>query len=224
MTEQINKTVLIVDDDRVFLDSLEQFLLQRGYHCKVVGDAESALRIIKDFSLDVVVADIVMPGKDGIQLMQEAKTRKPELDFIFMTGYSYDHSYVEIINAGAADYITKPFEMMELIARIERIEREKRLVRELKDTNARLQETVEQVNQMMDEVRQTAKAKSNLLADISHEIRTPLTGILGFADILLATDIDEEQYNYARNIRMSGEVILSLINDFLDSAKVEAGR
>lgn len=224
MTDHLNKTVLIVDDDRVFLDSLEQFLLQRGYHSKVAWDADSALRIIKDFSLDVVVADIVMPGKDGIQLMHEAKTLVPDLDFIFMTGYSYDHSYVEIINAGAADYITKPFEMMELVARIERIEREKRLVRELRNTNSRLKQTVEQVNAMMEDISQTSRAKSNLLADISHEIRTPLTGIMGFTDILLATQLDPEQTNYARNIRMSGEVILSLINDFLDSAKVEAGR
>ena len=224
MTDHLNKTVLIVDDDRVFLDSLEQFLLQRGYHSKVAWDADSALRIIRDFTLDVVVADVVMPGKDGIQLMHEAKSLVPDLDFIFMTGYSYEHSYVEIINAGAADYITKPFEMMELVARIERIEREKRLVQELRSTNARLKETVDQVNAMMEDVRQTAKAKSNLLADISHEIRTPLTGILGFTDILLATEMDPEQASYAKNIKMSGEVILSLINDFLDSAKVEAGK
>ncbi|MFW6237190.1 MAG: response regulator, partial [Desulfosudaceae bacterium] len=224
MTDHLNKTVLIVDDDRVFLDSLEQFLLQRGYHSKVAWGADSALRIIRDFTLDVVVADVVMPGRDGIQLMHEAKSLVPDLDFIFMTGYSYDHSYVEIINAGAADYITKPFEMMELVARIERIEREKRLVQELRSTNARLKETVDQVNAMMEDVRQTAKAKSNLLADISHEIRTPLTGILGFTDILLATELDPEQANYAKNIKMSGEVILSLINDFLDSAKVEAGK
>ncbi|MDY6824767.1 MAG: response regulator [Thermodesulfobacteriota bacterium] len=223
MADQFSKTVMIVDDDRVFLDSLEQFLLQRGYHCKTAWDADSAMKIIRDFTIDVVVADVVMPGKDGIQLMHEAREVWPDLDFVFMTGCANDYSYVDIINAGASDYITKPFDMMELIARIERIEREKRLVVELKNTNKRLHHTVRQVNEMMSEVKQSARAKSNLLANISHEIRTPLTGILGFTDILTATALDNEQMEYAKNIKMSGEVILSLIDDFLDSSKIEAG-
>ncbi len=223
MTGQFNKTVLVVDDDRMFLDSLEQFLLQRGYYCKSARDADSALKIIRGAAIDVVVADVVMPGKDGIQLMNEAKSVLPDMDFIIMTGHSGEHSYVEIINAGASDYLVKPFEMLELVARIERIEREKKLVKELQNTNKRLMETVSQVNRMMNEVRQTAQAKSNLLANISHEIRTPLTGILGFTDILLSTELSQEQEGYAANIKMSGEVLLSLLNDLLDSSKIEAG-
>ncbi len=224
MTGQFNKTVLVVDDDRMFLDSLEQFLLQRGYYCKSARDADSALKIIRGAAIDVVVADVVMPGKDGIQLMNEAKSVLPDMDFIIMTGHSGEHSYVEIINAGASDYLVKPFEMLELVARIERIEREKKLVKELQNTNKRLMETVSQVNRMMNEVRQTAQAKSNLLANISHEIRTPLTGILGFTDILLSTELNQEQEGYAANIKMSGEVLLSLLNDLLDSSKIEAGK
>ena len=78
MTDQFNKTVLVVDDDRIFLDSLEQFLLQRGYYCKAARDADSALKIIRGASIDVVVADVVIPGKDGIQLMNEAKSIFPD--------------------------------------------------------------------------------------------------------------------------------------------------
>ncbi|MEW6077744.1 MAG: response regulator [Thermodesulfobacteriota bacterium] len=224
MTDQFNKTVLLVDDDRMFLDSLEQFMLQRGYYSKSARDAESALKIIRDFSIDVVVADVVLPGKDGIALMNEAKALFPDMDFIIMTGHTGEHSYVEIINAGASDYLVKPFEMMELVARIERIKREKKLVKQFQNTNERLMETVNQVNRMMNEVRQTAQAKSDLLASISHEIRTPLTGILGFTDILLSTGLNDEQMSYAANIKMSGEVLLSLLNDLLDSSKIEAGK
>jgi len=224
MTNQLTKTVLIVDDDRSFLDSLEQFLLQHGYQCEIAWDADTAMEKIRGFSIDIVVADMVLPKKDGLQLMNEAQKILPDLNFIIMTGYVDDYSYVDIIFAGASDYITKPFVMMELVARIERVEREKRLMMELRSTNERLQQTVQQVNEMIGEVKQRDRAKSSLLANISHEVRTPLTGILGFTDILTATALDNEQIEYTKNIKMSGEVILSLIDDFLDSSKIEAGQ
>lgn len=224
MNDAIITKILIVDDEAHFCWVVRDYLRKKGFVCQFATDASSALDVIHKERFDLVVSDIFMPGLDGISLMKNAKKAYPDLDFILITGYPSEHSFHKIISAGASDYMTKPFELSELSARIERVDREKRMVRELKDVNRQLKTAIEKANTMAQKAEDASRAKSEFLASMSHEIRTPLNGIIGFTDILMETRLSKEQKNFAKTIKMSSEALLALINDILDSSKIEAGK
>jgi putative two-component system response regulator len=144
MTEgRLIQQVLVVDDEEGYRTMVQQFLHRLGYTCDIAPNAFEALGAADRAHFDLVISDIRMKGKDGLELTRDTLARYPDTVFIIMTGHTSEYSYSDIINAGAADFIAKPFHTEELKAKIDRIEREKQVVHELRTANKALHTTLD---------------------------------------------------------------------------------
>lgn len=122
--------ILIVDDDPFLRETLEKLLEVVGISSQSASDGDEALKMLKKNSYSMVLTDMKMPGIDGMELIKIV-CEEYDLSIIAMTGYSEGYTYIDVINAGANDFIKKPFGIEELEAKIRRIITERNLRKEL---------------------------------------------------------------------------------------------
>ena len=109
--------ILVVDDDREIANAIEIYLSREGYKVLKAYDGEEALNIIKNNEIHLVILDVMMPKKDGIETLEEIRKTKT-LPVIMLSAKSEDYDKIAGLNIGADDYVTKPFNPLELIARV----------------------------------------------------------------------------------------------------------
>jgi len=113
--------VLIVDDDKNLLKFIRAALESEGYQCETAMTPLSALELVGKGSFDIMITDIVLPEMNGLELTKKAKNLKPQMAIIIATGYIDAFSYDEAIEAGASDFLKKPFTVKELTARAKHV-------------------------------------------------------------------------------------------------------
>ena len=119
--------ILIAEDEEITLKHLSYALQNEGYSVAGVKNGIDALEKIKKEDFDILLADIKMPNMDGLTLLSEVKNKYPNIEVIIITGFGSIESAVDAMKRGAADYITKPFNLDELNLKIKKIQEKKRL-------------------------------------------------------------------------------------------------
>lgn len=114
-----SKRILLVDDEVAFTNSLSRLLLVRGYEVRAVDNGEEALRALGETPFDAVVLDLKMPGMDGITTLEEIKQLGLFTQTIILTGHGTSETAEAARKLGAHDFLTKPFQLDELLASIE---------------------------------------------------------------------------------------------------------
>ena len=108
--------VLVVDDESSIRDLLQKTLALAEYEVDVAPDGRSALERMRLYPYDLLIADLKMPGMDGLTVIREAKRYKANLPVIIITGFSTEMSAIEAVNLGVAGYLTKPFRVPQVLA------------------------------------------------------------------------------------------------------------
>lgn len=111
--------VLLVDDERDFLETLVKRLRKRNLEAAGASSGEEALQVLRETPIDVVVLDVRMPGMDGIQVLQQIKKMSPLIQVIMLTGHASVEVAVEGMELGAFDYLMKPANLDELLYKIQ---------------------------------------------------------------------------------------------------------
>lgn len=125
------ESILVLDDDSALRETIVKLLTTLGLNVGSTQNGSNALEKLKEEEHSLLLTDMKMPGMDGLEVIKAVNKGFPDVGVIAMTGYSESYKYVDLINAGASDFIKKPFELDELEAKIRRIISERNLRNEL---------------------------------------------------------------------------------------------
>ncbi len=205
-------TVLLIDDNIITRTLLVSILEKADYKVVISCCAEETLKRLRALTPDIILLDVMMPGMNGFSFCRKLKKnpKYQDIPVIFLTSLSQQADIVKGFDAGGQDYIIKPFNQQELLARVR--------------THIHLHDMLLENKRLSRLALDASRSKSEFLASMSHEIRTPLNSIIGMAEVLADTTLSDEQREYVHIFRSAGENLLEIINDILDLSKIEAGQ
>ena len=232
-------TIVVIDDDIHILELASLILSRRGYQVFTAPTAGDGMEIIAARLPELVLLDYMMPGMDGLMALREIRTRYPDTYVVMFTGKGSEQIAVDLMKAGASEYILKPFNNKDLAERLDNVLRireielhnrslqqeQVRLLQEIdnwnQDLQKRVREKTDALQRAQSEIAQSEKlaALGYLSAGMAHEIRNPLNSISLFIQLMRQNTIDPEQLDYQGKILKEIDRIDDIIRKLLDASR-----
>jgi signal transduction histidine kinase len=219
--------ILLVDDRPENLITLEGILESPELNIFKAFSGNEALSLMFEIDFALVLLDVQMPVMDGFETAEimRSSERTRNVPIIFVTAISTERKHIfKGYEKGAVDYLYKPLDLEILKSKIKAYIEFFKHKEELIEASAKLEKTIEELNNARVIAEDATKAKSSFLANMSHEIRTPLNGIIGMAELILMDELPDIQRDRLIDLRNSSETLLEIINEILDISKIEADK
>lgn len=214
MNQERNEKILIVDDITKNIQLVANILKREGYKVYFATNGEMAIENSKSINFDLILLDIMMPGKDGFEVCKELKLHETtrEIPIIFLTAKNDQENIKKGFVAGGVDYITKPFSKEELVARIQ--------------THLDLKESRDLLKKKNLELQKAIQTKNLFFSIIAHDLKDPFAGIINASNLILKNREKigfERCIHYMKLIYKSSIEAQKLLLNLLDWSGIQTG-
>ena len=205
MAPQPPERILIVDDEPDIALILKLHLKRSGYVSDWASDGENGLQLLHSKSYDLVLLDVSMPGISGTEVLRRMQAENLDAAVVMMTAHGNENLVTECMKAGASDYVGKPFDIDDLLLRIDKAISNRRTLKE---------------KQLLEQ------EKEDFFFMLSHDLKNPLTAVVGSIDLVREGrlgPVNHEQADYLQSAFESCEEVVAMIDNLLDTQRFNTG-